>query len=222
MDVCLSYLRYESNLLPLLTPLLFRLILYSNTKVPLGKDCRVLVCILPLGCRQMKCMSSFWAMIGPYFITFSDSQFSTQLHLSSLVRHTRPNTDLLSSTFSFSLSPCFNFYPETLNCSKLKTQSFIEFVFADFSLSTWNIFVLLLQLAHSFSFLRFSSEVTLLKKISLTAHLNTHTHKGIPLLRWVFLFWVSVILCHWRITTHFNYLFTLSCLLHRNMISAVV
>lgn len=97
-------------------------ILYSNNKVPLGKNCLVLVCILPLGSLQMKCMLSFEAMICPYFINFSDSQFSTQLHLNFLVRHIRPSINYLSSTSSFS---CFNFYPETLNCSMLKTQNLL-------------------------------------------------------------------------------------------------
>ena len=53
----------------------------------------------------MKRMSSFWGMIFPYFIKFCDSQFSTELQLSSLVRHTRPRPDLLPSTSSFSYLP---------------------------------------------------------------------------------------------------------------------
>lgn len=104
----------------------FRLILYFNNKTALRKVCPVLVfCILSSDCHQMKMYVIILAMILPYFITLV-TQFYTQLHLSSLSGHIQSNIDQLSSTFSFSLFLCFSFYPEILNCFKLKTQYFTE------------------------------------------------------------------------------------------------
>lgn len=157
------------------------------------------------------------AMILPYFITLV-TQFYTQLHLSSLSRHIKSNIDLAFFYLLIFFISLLQFLSRNTELFQVENTIFYWiYVFADFSLSTLNSFVLLLQLAHSFSFLRFSSGVTL-KKIFLTAHLDIQTQRHTPF-EMMLLFWVSMILCHSLITIHFNYIlkFMLSCLLHRNM-----
>ena len=175
------------------------------------KVCPVLVCILSWNaCYYFGHDTSIFHNVGDSILYTITSKLLKWTHT---IQHWPPFFYLL--IFSISLLQFLSRNTELFQVEN--TIFYWIYVFADFSLSTWNSFILLLQLAHSFSFLRLDQGSHLRKFSWLPIWIRKH--KGIPLLRCMFLFWVSMILCHSLITIHFNYIlkFMFPCLLHKNM-----
>lgn len=137
------------------------------------KVCPVLVCILSWNaCYYFGHDTSIFHNVGDSILYTITSKLLKWTHT---IQHWPPFFYLL--IFSISLLQFLSRNTELFQVEN--TIFYWIYVFADFSLSTWNSFILLLQLAHSFSFLRFRSGVTL-KKIFLTAHLDTQTQRHTP------------------------------------------